>query len=64
MHIEHEELGTSVCTLQRKPECISPVDGSLIVQGLMCIQDKEMSETYFRDLGLKSCVCTVTIYCL
>lgn len=51
MHIEYVELGTSVCTLQRKYECISPVDGSLIVRGLMCIQDKEMSKTYFKDLG-------------
>lgn len=51
MHIEHQELGTSAYTLQKKSECISPVDGGLTMQGLYVPADKEMSKPDFKDLG-------------
>lgn len=55
MHIEHQELCTSVCTLQRKSECVSPVDGGLTMQALYLPTDKEMSEQDFKDLGAQGC---------
>lgn len=50
-HIEHQELGTSVCTLQRKSERISSVDGGLTMQSFYVPTDKETSEPDFKHLG-------------
>lgn len=51
MHIEYQELGISVCTLQRKSECISHVDGGLTMQGHYIPIGKKISEPDIKDLG-------------
>lgn len=50
MCTEHQEKGTSVGTLQRKFENISPVDGGLTLQGLYVPMDKEMSKPKHKVL--------------
>lgn len=54
MCTEHQEQGTSLCTLQRKFEHI-PVDGGLTLQWLYVSMDKEMPEPEYKVLCTKIC---------